>query len=111
MKASYLLAAVLTCVPAFASAANVVFVNSSSWEIHEIYFSAASQKNWGEDHLGNEVLENGDSLTLSNVEPGTWDVMVVDEDGDKCVLEDVSIDSSDKWVIKDDDLLACQANS
>ncbi|MBP6020421.1 MAG: hypothetical protein KA735_13095 [Burkholderiaceae bacterium] len=107
----FLAAAAVACVPMIAVAANVEFVNQSAWEIHEVYFSPASQSDWGEDYLGKEVLEKGDALTLSDVKAGTWDVMIVDEDGDKCVLEDVAISSSDRWVITDDDLLACQAGS
>lgn len=76
-----------------------------------MYFSPASQSGWGSDYLGDEVLEKGDSLTLSDVEAGTRDVMIVDEDGDKCVLEDVAISGSDRWVINDEDLLGCQAGS
>jgi hypothetical protein len=101
----------LTFASTVALAANVVFVNQSSWQIHEIYFSPASQNSWGEDHLGSEVLEKGDSLTLSGVHAGRWDVRVVDEDGDECVLEDVRIDRSDRWAITDSDLLGCQAAS
>jgi hypothetical protein len=101
----------LHVAPAIGSAANVVFVNQSAWEIHEVYFSPASESNWGDDYLEKQVLENGDSLTLSGVETGTWDVMIVDEDGDKCVLEDVTISGSERWIITDKDLLACQAGS
>ena len=111
MKIRHFAVAALACFPIVASAADVVFVNQSSWEIHEIYFSPANQKNWGEDHLDKEVLEKGDSLTLSGVTRGKWDVRVVDEDGDQCVLEEVQIDGADKWVITDKELLACQAAS
>lgn len=104
-------ATLLMLVSTAALAAKVVFVNQSSWEIHEVYFSPASQNDWGEDHLGSEVLEKGDSLTLTGVSAGRWDVRIVDEDGDQCVLEDVKIDGADKWVITDEDLLGCQAAS
>ena len=57
---------------------------------------------------GDEILANGESLTLTGVSKGKWDVRVVDEDGDECIIEDVAINSNDKWVIEDDDLLACQ---
>ncbi|QHS10243.1 hypothetical protein [Sinimarinibacterium sp. NLF-5-8] len=101
----------LAAVSLPAHAAKVEFVNQSSWEIHEIYFSPASAKKWGEDYLGDEILEKGDTLTLSGVTRGKWDVRVVDEDGDVCVLENVYLDSSDRWVINDEDLLGCQAGT
>lgn len=103
MKIRHVLAAaVIAFAPTTVIAAKVVFVNQSAWEIHEVYFSAASLSEWGEDHLGSEILETGDSLTLSNVSAGKWDVLIIDEDGDECVLEDVYISSSDRWVITDD---------
>jgi len=113
MKAWRFTFAALAFIPAVGAAATVEFVNQSSWDIHEIYFSPASHRNWGQDYLGDDVLEKGDSLKLTNIEAGSWDVMVVDEDGDKCVLEDIEFDKSDRdrWVITDKDLLACQAGS
>lgn len=105
--------AALACLPAFASAATVEFVNRSSWDIYEIYFSPSSQTSWGRDYLDDEVLEKGDSLTLTDIESGTWDVRVVDEDGDECIIEEIRFGKSDRdrWVITDKDLLACQAAS
>ncbi len=113
MKTWRFVLAALACSPMIASAATVEFVNQSSWEIHEIYFSPASNRNWGDDYLGSEVLEKGDALTLTDIEAGTWDVMLVDEDGDQCVLEDIDYGRSDRdrWVITDKDLLTCQAGS
>ena len=105
--------AALAFVPALSAAATVEFVNQSSWDIHEIYFSPASQRDWGRDYLDDEVLEKGDSLKLTHIDAGAWDVMVVDEDGDKCVLEDIEFSRTDRdrWIITDQDLLACQAGS
>lgn len=95
-------------IPSIALANKVVFVNKSSWDITHIYFSPANSKNWGEDHLEDDVLSKGDSLTLTGVSKGKWDVRVVDEDGDECIIDGVMINSNDKWVIEDEDLLACQ---
>ncbi|HET8897637.1 MAG TPA: hypothetical protein VFN09_02475 [Rhodanobacteraceae bacterium] len=102
---------VMAAAPGIALASDVVFVNQSSWDIHEVYLSPASQSTWGEDFLGDDILAHGDELTITDVEEGKWDVKVVDEDGDECVIEDVYLNSDDKWVIKDKDLLACQAAS
>ncbi len=106
-------AVALASAPALSSAATVEFVNQSSWDIYEIYLSPSSESSWGDDYLERDVLSKGDSLTITDVDPGSWDVMVVDEDGDKCVIEGVkfSRNDRDRWVIKDKDLLACQAAS
>ena len=90
-------------------AAEVEVTNESSWEIHEIYFSPSSQDDWGEDHLGKQILETGMSLVLTDVSSGRWDIRLVDEDSDVCVLEDVHITDSETWVVTDEDLLACQS--
>ena len=105
------LALALVMSPLMASAAEVEFVNESSWVITEIYFSHAKEKNWGEDFLGTEILSKGDWLTLTGVQAGKWDVKVVDEDNDVCILENVAIVKDDKWVINDKDLLGCQAGT
>jgi len=90
----------------------VIFVNKSSWSINELYFAPSRDADWGEDHLGKHTLDHGDQLTLTDVACGTWDVRVVDEDGDECIIENVALcGDTDKWVIRDDDLLACQAAS
>ncbi len=47
-------------------------------------------------------------LTLAGVSRGHRGVRVFDEDGDECIVEDVKIDGSDRWVIIDDELV-CQA--
>lgn len=103
-----LLFATLTSAAAMADS-TIQIVNQSGWELHEIYFSPTSQENWGDDHLGDQVLEQGDSLTLTGVESGRWDIRLVDEDGDECTLEDVHITESEQWVVTEDDLLGCQA--
>lgn len=107
-KALHAAVLALSLAPGLALANKVVFVNQSSWDITHIYFSPSKSKNWGEDHLEKDILSKGDSLTLTGVSKGKWDVRVIDEDGDECVISDVMIQSNDKWVIEDDDLLTCQ---
>ena len=94
-----------------ALAATINIENKSSWEIHEIYFAPSSQDDWGDDHLGNEVLEPGMTLTLTGVTAGKWDVRLVDEDEDECIVENQQISASEKFSIDDGDLLDCQATT
>ena len=92
-------------------AANITVENHSSWEIHEIYLSPSNQASWGNDRLGEYVLESGMRLPLTGIRPGNWDIRLVDEDEDVCVLEDVTVGESETWKIDDDDLLNCQAGT
>jgi hypothetical protein len=107
------LAALLLCAlttPAFASRkATVKIINQSNWDIHHIYLSSSDDREWGEDQLGEEVLEKGDTLTLSNISCDLYDIQVVDEDGDECVIEEVDLCGDHSiWKITDKDLLACE---
>lgn len=109
-----LLAAVAVLASAATSASEndskVVLKNQSAWAIHELYFSPTSEREWGPDQLGNHTINTGDTFTLSGVPCAAYDVRVVDEDGDECVIEDVGLCATkDTWVITDKDLLGCQA--
>jgi hypothetical protein len=88
----------------------VVLKNQSAWAIHELYFSPTSEREWGEDQLGKQTINTGDTFTLTGVPCAAYDVRVVDEDGDECIIEDVGLCATkDTWVITDKDLLGCQA--
>lgn len=97
--------------PAFAASnSKVIVVNKSSWAIHEMYFSPTDETEWGPDQLGKQTIETGEQFTLTGIPCDKWDVKVVDEDGDECVVENVGLcEDADKWVINDSDLLGCQA--
>ena len=99
-------------LPGFAAEkATVKIINQSKWEIHHIYFGSTSDDTWGDDYLGEEVLTKGDSLTLSEIECGDYDIKVVDEDGDECVVEAVSLCGDNVyWKITDKDLLECEGH-
>lgn len=107
------LAAVVLCaltMPAFAGKkATVKIINQSKWEIHHIYLSSSDDRSWGEDQLEDEILTKGDSLTLSNIPCDLYDIQVVDEDGDECVIEEVDLCGDNSyWKITDKDLLECE---
>ncbi|HVE69925.1 MAG TPA: hypothetical protein VNI54_01050 [Thermoanaerobaculia bacterium] len=102
-----LLAAI--ALPAFAKKATVKVINQSKWEIHHLFISPASEEDWGPDQLEDEVLGKGDSITITNIPCDEYDVKVVDEDGDECIIEaaDLCRDNS-YWKITDKDLLECE---
>ena len=105
-------AAIVACalsVPAFAEKATVKVINQSKWEIHHLYLSPASEEEWGPDQLEDEILTKGDQITLTSIPCDEYDIKVVDEDGDECVIEEVDLCGDHSyWKITDKDLLACE---
>ena len=64
------------------------------------------------DQLKEHVIEPGENLSLKSIPCNSWDVKLVDEDGDACVVEAVDIcGASGTWVITSRDLLKCQSHS
>lgn len=102
--------ALLLAAPAFAAKhATVKVVNQSKWEIHHLFLSSSSDEEWGDDQLGEDVLAKGDSITLTDIDCDTYDIKVVDEDGDECIIEEVDLCRDNSyWKITDKDLLACE---
>lgn len=89
---------------------SVTFRNRSNYAIYHIQMSPVSQRTWGEDHLGTHVLQAGQDFTLSGVPCNSYDLRLVDEDGDECILNNINICGEDAgWTIDNNDLLTCQA--
>lgn len=111
MKKLLSLALGMTAAVSFHAVAdhNIKLVNQTGWDIHAVYMSPASMDDWGPDYLGSEILETGDSLTLTDVGTGTWDLLIVDMDGDQCKVMDVEISASETVAISGADLAGCQA--
>lgn len=76
------LAALMFVAPAFAMAADQDFtiVNKSGYTIKHLYVSPVSSDRWGEDVLGKDVLEDGDSTDITfdkDEDVCKWDIKVV----------------------------------
>jgi len=106
------LALLLLCAvasPVLAKKASVQVINQSKWEIHHLYLSPTSENEWGPDQLEDEILAKGDRITLTNISCDEYDIKVVDEDGDECVIEAVSLCRDHSfWKITDKALLECE---
>ncbi len=73
-----------------------------AWDIEEVYIDPSDEP-WS-DNLISETLEPGEEITLTVV-PGTYDIMIVDEDADeytRWTLE-IGTDGYD-WAVNLDDL-------
>ena len=89
--------------------ATIEVVNKSKWDIHHLYLSSSDERHWGPDQLGDDILEPGDSFTLTHLACDDYDIKVVDEDGDECVIEEVELCREDSiWKLTDKELLSCE---
>ena len=95
--------------PAFAEKATVKVINQSKWEIHHLFLSSSSEDEWGPDQLEDNIIQAGQSFTINGIPCDEYDVKVVDEDGDECVIEAVDLCRDNSfWKITDKDLLECE---
>lgn len=92
------------------SDSRVEIVNRSDWDIHRLYLSPVDDEEWGPDQLGDHIIASGERFTLQGIPCDDYDVQLIDEDGDACVVGGVSLcGERDRWVISNSDLLSCQA--
>ena len=91
------------------AASFVQLTNESLWNINELYISAVSEEEWGPDQLGDQIIETGGTFRLNGIPCDDYDVRIVDEDGDACVLREVTMCDNEAVTITDEDLLGCQA--
>ena len=98
-------------LPSKASAqkAEFMIVNKSDWDIYHLYLSRTDKESWGPDQLGDNVIRHSESYTLKNIPCGEYDIKVVDEDGDECIIEDVVMcKDHTHWDITNKELARCQ---
>lgn len=54
------------------------------------------------------MLEDGATLDLTGVECDDYDIRIVDEDGDECIVGGAELCEGTYWQISQDDLLECE---
>ena len=83
--------------------------NESDWDIHHLYLSLSDKEEWGPDQLGKRIVHSGESFTLKNIPCGEYDIKVVDDDGDECVIEQVVMcKDHTHWDVTNKALARCQ---
>ena len=94
---------------AFAAKASIEVDNRSDWHIHQLFLSPSSSSDWGPDQLRDDVIMSGDRYTLSGIACDTYDVRIIDEDQDECVMSEIRLcKSNQRLSIDNDTLLSCQ---
>jgi len=95
-----------------AAAYEMRITNYSDWDIDYVYLSPTGYDRWGRDQVGRgNVMQKGDYLMISNISAGLWDIRVVDEDGDECIITRVSVHSNMSWDLTNSLLLRCENNT
>jgi hypothetical protein len=83
--------------------------NTSKWAVHHLYLSPANENEWGQDQLGKNTIEPGASFTLKEIPCNTYDIKVVDDDGDECMIKGQKFCGHEvTWDLSDDELLGCE---
>ncbi len=89
---------------AVSMAATVEITNGTgNYDIYYVYISPSTSSDWGSDWLGSDIINPGDTWEF-NVQSGTWDLKLVDEDGDEYILYNVPISGTYSWYVTLDDL-------
>lgn len=104
-----LIAALLFVSPAFGL--SLTLENKTGKDLHELYFAPAGEEEWGPDQLGDDIVENGETFTLTKIAKGKYDVMFVDENDAKCDIRDVDFTVSENFVMTKSLIKNCQAAS
>jgi hypothetical protein len=82
--------------------------NNSGYDIYKVYLSRSDDGFWGRDLLEDDVLASPGFWTITNIGPGTYDLKIVDEDGDECVRTNVWFYENRSINITPDWLLGCE---
>jgi hypothetical protein len=88
----------------------ITIQNDSDWAFYEMYMTASDYETWGEDLLemsGQSVLIREEAISISIPAIGYWDLKIIDEDGDECVVTEIYINDHEYVHVTSDMLLDC----
>jgi hypothetical protein len=93
----------ILAVPAARATILRVENETGGWDIEEVYISPAGSGCWDEDLLEPGVLPSGEGRDFE-IDPGYYDVMLVDEDGDMYEMYSAFFLIRHVWLVTLDDL-------
>jgi hypothetical protein len=97
---------VLSCLLSVATAvsalaAQLTVINSSDYVVHHLHVSPSQSRSWGPDQLGKAIIGRAERFTVRNIPDGTYDLKLVDEDEDECIVENVEVSGTITWTLTD----------
>jgi hypothetical protein len=91
-----------------ASAFDLVVVNKADLSIiHKFYIAPAKSDKWSEDKLQNQTIKKNGKFTIRDIPAGVYDLKVIDDDDDTCVVSNINIDQNKEWTLTDSIMLKC----
>jgi hypothetical protein len=82
--------------------------NDSDYSVHHLHVTPAHKVSWGKDWLGSDVLLPHEEVTLSGLNCDEYDIKLIDDEGDVCIVEDVDLCQKDAhWELTNKELAAC----
>jgi hypothetical protein len=97
---AFTLAATLACVtPHAAVGAEFVMVNTSGVTIHQLYISPCGGQHWGPNQLAGAPVMSTRAFSVSNIEPGCYDIMVVLPPWNECIMAGAALRRGLAWTI------------
>lgn len=83
--------------------------NKTSFDIYHMFLSPEDKDTWGPDQLGEKVIHSGESFTLNDIPCGEYDIKIVDEDGDACIVEGIVMcKDHTHWDLTNSELARCE---
>jgi hypothetical protein len=94
-----LAALLVSLAPQAANAAEFVLVNSSGVTIDQLYISPCGGRHWGPNQLAGAPVWSTRAFTVSNIEPGCYDIMVVLPPWNECIMAGAALRRGLAWTI------------
>jgi hypothetical protein len=87
---------------------SIRIINNTGYDIYFLYVSSSEDDEWGEDILGEKVLEDGMTFTYRLPQPlsraSVYDFMAEDEDGDMYTKMEISVGNNARIVFTLEDI-------
>jgi hypothetical protein len=99
VRAALLAAALASLTGQAASSAEFVLVNTSGVTIDRLYISPCGGRHWGPNQLAGAPVWSSRAFTVSNIEPGCYDIMVVLPPWNECIMAGAALRHGLAWTI------------
>jgi hypothetical protein len=85
--------------PEIGTAADFTLVNSSGFTIDQLYVVPCWGQHWGTNQLSGYPVVHSRSYTVTNLEPGCYDLMVILPIANECTIAGAVIRKHSSWVV------------